>query len=152
MSTGSMTIFVPSGILINPVVWSQLTWAEIWGYALFEGGARSPSNTMWPGPRPTSILSGILSIQPFGHNRHGPKSGGSCAPFLVGDDGSPSKTMWPGPRSTCMPSFILIHPTVWSQYINVTDTERQRTHFTNGHPTIELFVPQRRAQSESPPY
>ena len=27
--------------------------------ALF-GGAGSPSNTMWPGPRPTSIQSGIL--------------------------------------------------------------------------------------------
>ena len=43
-----------------------------------------------------------------------------------------------------MPSFILIHPTVWPQYTNVTDshmTGQDRTmvryhranHFTNGH-------------------
>jgi len=30
--------------------------------------------------------------------------------------------------TTCMPSLILIHPTVWPQYTNVTDrqTDRQR--------------------------
>jgi len=26
---------------------------------LLDGGAGSPSNTMWPGPRPTSIPSGV---------------------------------------------------------------------------------------------
>ena len=47
--------------------------------------------------------------------------------------GSPSSTMWPVPRPTSMPSFILIHPTVWPQYTNVTDRqdidkqERQRS-------------------------
>ena len=46
-------------------------------------------------------------IQPFGHNRHGPKIGG-CAE-------SPSNTVWPGPRPTCMPSFIFIHAAVWPQ-------------------------------------
>jgi len=30
------------------------------GRALFSGGAESPSNTKSPGPRPISILSGIL--------------------------------------------------------------------------------------------
>ena len=90
------------------------------------GVAGSPSNTVFPGTRPTSLPSGILihraispqrtrgrklgtcapfgeelgprltqcgrhyspyqaaswSIQPFGHNRHGPKiGGGGCAPF-----------------------------------------------------------------------
>jgi len=35
---------------------------------------------------------------------------------LPGGAGSPSNTMWPGPRPTCMPSFILIHPTVWPQH------------------------------------
>jgi len=54
------------------------------------------------------------SIQPFGCNRYGPKIGGS-APLWGRGAGSPSKTMWPGPRPTCMPSFILIHPTVWPQ-------------------------------------
>jgi len=58
--------------------------------------------------------------------------------------------MWPGPRPTSMPSFILIHPTVWPQYTNVTGRanrqdreDRQtgqrsdsirRTVFTNGRP------------------
>jgi len=28
---------------------------------------------------------------------------------------SPSNTMWPGPRPTSMPSFILIHLSVWPQ-------------------------------------
>jgi len=32
------------------------------------GGAGSPSNIMWPGPRPTRMQSFILSIQPFGHS------------------------------------------------------------------------------------
>jgi len=32
------------------------------------------------------------SIQPFGHNRHGPKIGGGCAPFFWGAAGSPSNT------------------------------------------------------------
>jgi len=35
----------------------------------------SPSNTIWPGLRPTSVPSGILTIQLFGHNRHGLKIG-----------------------------------------------------------------------------
>ena len=56
------------------------------------------------------------SIQPFGHNRHGPK----IVP-LLGEAGSPSNTMWLGPRPISVPSGILIHPTIWSQYTNVTD-------------------------------
>ena len=69
------------------------------------------------------------SIHPFGHNRHGPKIGG-CAP--LGGARSPSNTMWPRPRPISMPSFVLIHPTVWPQYTNVTDrqdrqTDRQRS-------------------------
>jgi len=39
---------------------------------------------------------------------------------------APCNTMWLGPRPTLVPSFILIHPTVWPQYTNVTDsTDRQ---------------------------
>jgi len=33
-------------------------------------------------------------------------------------------TMWPGPRPTSVPSGILIHPTVWPQYTNVTDRQK----------------------------
>ena len=55
------------------------------------------------------------SIQLFGHNRHGPKVGGYCAPFWGGGAGSPSNTMSPGLRPTSISSGILIHPAVWPQ-------------------------------------
>jgi len=101
--------------------------------------------------------------RPFGHNRHGPKTGGGGA-------GSPSNTMWPGPTPTYLRSgilihpavwpqqtwaknwgeglcpfregvlgpylsFILIHPTVWPQYTNVTDRQTDRTGQTDNDPT-----------------
>ena len=58
----------------------------------FGGGAESPSNTKYPALRPTSIPSGILMhaapaavLQPFGHNRNGPKIGEGALPaFWVG--------------------------------------------------------------------
>ena len=42
--------------------WPQDTWAEKRGAAvpLSRGGAGSPSNTMWPGPRYTSVPSGVF--------------------------------------------------------------------------------------------
>ena len=59
----------------------------------------------------------------------------------------PHLAMWPGPRPTCMPSFMLIHATVWPQYTNITDRQpgqdrKDRTtvrqhranRFTNGRP------------------
>jgi len=62
------------------------------------------------------------SIQPFSHNTHGPEIGlGLCLFFGGGRAGSSSNTMWPGPRPASMPSGILLHPTVWPQYANVTD-------------------------------
>ena len=48
-----------------------------------------------------------------GHNRHGRKEGGCCAPFA--DSWDPSNTMWPRPRSTSVPSGVFIHPAVWPQ-------------------------------------
>jgi len=53
--------------------------------AFFVWGAMSPSSTMWPEPRPTSVPSGIL-IRPANlAARRGPKSGGRCcAPFFGG--------------------------------------------------------------------
>jgi len=103
------------GILIHPAVWPQQTWAKNWGRLCPFGGDGSPSNTMWPGLRPTSAPSGILihPLQSFGPNRHEPKIRGLCP---IGEGaGSPSNTMWPGPRSTFIPSGILIHPAVWPQ-------------------------------------
>jgi len=58
---------ISSGILIHQAVWPQQTWAKICGLCHF-AGTRSPYSTIWPGPRPTSIPSGSLSIQPFGRN------------------------------------------------------------------------------------
>jgi len=74
------SISVPSGILIHPAV-RPLHRPKIGGYTPFGRGAGSPSNTMSTGPGlpPHQVVS--WSIQPFGHNRHGPKSGGCCAPF-----------------------------------------------------------------------
>ena len=40
--------------------------------------------------------------------------------------------MWPGPRPTYLPSFVLIRPTVWPQYTNVTDRHRDRTDRQTG--------------------
>jgi len=61
-------------------------------------------------------------MQPFGHNRHGPKKLGKAAvPLCVGGAGSPPNTMSLGPRPTSVPSGILIHETVWPQYTRVTD-------------------------------
>jgi len=82
-------------------------------------GAGSPSNTMSPGPRPTSAPSDIL-IHPAVRPQQTGRRLGVC-PFGWGGAGSPADRKWPGPRPTSMPSFILIHPTVWPQYTNVTD-------------------------------
>ena len=65
---------------------------------------------------------------------------------LLGGAGSLCNTMWPWPRPTSVPSFILIHPTVWPQYTNVTDrTDKQTTdryhranRFTNGRPQTSI--------------
>jgi len=108
---------VPSGILLHPTVWPQQSWAENWGCVrslfFWWGGSWDPSNTMWPGPRPTIVPSAPWFIDPFGHNRHGLKSGGLLCP-LFERAGSPSNTMSPGPRPTSVPSGLLIHPAVWS--------------------------------------
>jgi len=47
-------------------------------------------------------------MQPFGHNRHGPKIGG-LPPFWEGGAGSQSNTTSLGSRPTSIPSGILIH-------------------------------------------
>jgi len=53
------------------------------------------------------------SIQPFGHNRHEPKTGG-CAP-LRGRNCDPRLTQRRLGRFTSVPSGIFIHPAVWPQ-------------------------------------
>jgi len=131
--------------------------------APFSLGAGSPCDTMWPGPRSTSVPSGVFihpavcpqkrmgrklgavpllgvaelrphltqrrlgrlplykvaswSIQPFGHNKHGPKIGWGLCPVFWGAGWIPSNTKSPGPRPTSIPSSILVHPAVWPQRI-----------------------------------
>ena len=82
----------------------------------FGGGAGSPSNTMSPGPRPTSIPSGILMHPAVWPQQTWAENWGGAVPVT-------SNTMWPGLRPTSIPSGILICPTVWPQYTNVI-TER----------------------------
>jgi len=72
---------------------------------------------------------------------------GLC-PFWGKAAGSTSNTMWPGPRSTSMSSFILIDPTAWPQYTNVTERQTDNgriargNRFTNGRPkTVLIYNP-----------
>jgi len=84
------------------------------------------SNTKLPGPRPTSIPSGILIYPVVWPQRTWAVNWGTV-PHFWRRAGSPSNKPWPGTRPTCMPSFILIRPR--PQYTNVTDrtdsTDRQ---------------------------
>jgi len=50
------------------------------------------------GPPPWQVPS--WSIQPFDHNRHGPKIGGGSVPFWERGAGSPYNTKSPWPRPT----------------------------------------------------
>ena len=52
------------------------------------------------------------SIQPFGHNRYGPKIGWCVRALFLGVAGSTSNTMSRRPRPTSVPSGILMHPGV----------------------------------------
>ena len=81
------------------------------GAVPFLGGAGTTSNTMLPRPRTTSVPSGIF-INPCSHFATTDIGGklGAVPPFL---SWIPIYTMWPGPRPISMPSFILIHSTVW---------------------------------------
>jgi len=71
----------------------------------------------------------------------GRKLGRGLCPLFGEGAGSPSNTMLPGPRPTCMPSFILIHLTVWPQYTNVadrTDRKDRTNRQTNCRPKIAM--------------
>jgi len=75
---------------------------------------------------------------------------GGPAVSLLRGSWVPSNTMWPGPKPTSVTSGILIHPTIWSQYTNVTDRqtgqdrtgqttvrEHRANRFTNCRPKTE---------------
>jgi len=93
--------------------WQQQTRAETSGLWSFRGWGAGPHLTQCgPGRGLPPYQVASWSIQPFGHNRHGPKSGGCCAPLLGRGAGSPSNTMSPGPRPTSLLSGIFIHPLI----------------------------------------
>jgi len=79
-------------------------------------GTGSPSNIMWPGPRPTFVPNGI-SIHPavLPQQTWDKNSIGEVAVPHGGGAGSASNTMLSGPRTTFRSSGILIHPVIWPQ-------------------------------------
>jgi len=81
-------------------------------YAPFTGGAGSTSNTVWPGPRSTSVPSGILVHPALWPQRTLAENWGMC-PFSGGGARSPSNTMSSRLRPTSVPSRILIHTAVF---------------------------------------
>ena len=83
-------------------------------------GAGFPSKKKSSGPKPISVLNGVLIYPAIWLQWTWAENWGLCSFFWGGGAGSPSYTMWPGPRPTSVPSFILIHPTVWPQKTNVT--------------------------------
>jgi len=82
-------------------------------------------NTMSPGPRPTSVPSGIFHPAVWLQQTWA-KNWGNM-PLLWGRAGSPSNTMWLVPRPIDMRSFILIHPTVLA---TIHQRYRQRDRHT----------------------
>jgi len=96
--------------------------------SFWRGGAGSPSNTMWPGPRPTYVPSGILIHPAVWPHYMGRKMRVLCASFLPGELGPHLAQCgrWLGLSPTAMPSFILIHTTVWLQY-NTPTPQTDRT-------------------------
>ena len=93
------------------------------GLCPFFGGELGPYLTkcrLGRGLRPYQVASS--SIQPFGHNGHGPKIGSLC-PLFWGAV-SPSNIVT-GDEAYLHAKFHL-DPTVWPQYTNVTDRQRDR--------------------------
>jgi len=78
MSPWPRSTSLPSGILMYSAIWPQQTCAENWGCVPFGEGSWVPvyRNVAWV----EAYLRGLppyqmafCSIQPFGHNRHGPQ-------------------------------------------------------------------------------
>jgi len=93
----------------SSAVRSQSCWRPLRPHRGIQVDYSSTHNTFMS--LPSTILQ---SIQPFGHNRHGPNVGD--VPLFRGD-GSSSNTKSPAPRPTSIPRGILIHPAIWPQQI-----------------------------------
>jgi len=68
--------------------------------------------------------------------------------FTRGGSGDPSNTMSPGPKPISVPSGILIHPTVWPQYTNVTDRQTGQRSRSIGR-TVTCNCSSKNAKRES---
>jgi len=87
---------------------------KIGGVCPIGGGVGwSPSNIMWPRPRPTSLPSGILIHPAVSSQQAWAENWGRCAPVGKGELGPHPDTVWPGLRPTSVPSCI--HAAVWPQ-------------------------------------
>ena len=82
--------------------------------------AGSPSNTISPGPRPTSVQSAFLIHPAVWPKQTWTENWWSCALFGGYLGPSPYNTMSPGPRPTSIASGILIHH-------RYRQTDRQRS-------------------------
>jgi len=80
---------------------------------------QSPSNTMWPGPRPTYVPSGIL-INPaiWPQQTWAEIWEGLCPLFFGGGELGSRVTQCRLGRRLASYQCILIHPAVWPQYID----------------------------------
>jgi len=85
-----------------------------------EGADGSLSNTMWPGPSSTSIPSGIL-IHPAIWLQQSRAENWKAAVPRWGELGPHLTQCGRGRGLPPCQLSILIHPTVWPQYTNVTD-------------------------------
>jgi len=87
-----------------------------WGlHVPFFSGEAGPHITQSPGPRPTSIPSGILVHPAVSPQRTWAED--LVGPFMGEGAGSPSNTMSPRLRPISVPSGILMHTAVWPQQI-----------------------------------
>ena len=65
--------------------WPRQAWAERWGAAVpLSCRAGTPSKTMWPGPRSTSVPSGVFIHPVVWPQRTLDKNWGGCAPLGEG--------------------------------------------------------------------
>jgi len=88
-------------------------------FSFFGGGrAGSPSNNV---ASAEAYLHTKWHLDPCsrlaGHNRYGPKIGGSASFFGKGNWVLPSNTISLGPKPISLPSGILIHAAIWPQQI-----------------------------------
>jgi len=94
-------------------------------FALFFGGAVSPSNTMAEAYLRTKWRLDPPSLLAATDMR---RKLGAVLLFLGGGAGCPPNTMWPRPRPTSISTGIVIHPTAWPQHTNVADGETEGTY------------------------